>query len=268
MNKVYKRLFFISISVFGLGLITYAGTTILQKYSQYDDWPSDVIEQRVGKIDPKLVDKFVKISSKINPTAVNYKIEGHFTQINPGDSTQNLHNLFYSYQREGDKYYTVSGQVECLIINGVTLYIDHVQKKMMLSKNKTSAEQKTAFPDMSKLVKHFSEEKYQLKDRAIGNGKWMISLINPTHIACKAYDLTYDSAALAPKRIAIRLSNFDDPMNRNKDRLVNFEIEEEGLANSALFDFSRFLNKGSQGDYMLTSRFKDYELIKLLDAQN
>ncbi|QNR87022.1 hypothetical protein H9N25_11870 [Pedobacter riviphilus] len=262
MKRIYKSIFFIGISVFGICLIAYGGTSLIKGFTQHNDWPTTAIVQKETDIDPKLVEKFTKISVMVNPSGVKFKVTGKINITNPVDSTQNLHNLGYIYQKQGDQYYYQSGQTETINADGLLVYVDHAQKKIMLGKNKGEMAP-LVFPDLSNLIKQFKEEKYQLWDRRTDKQYWTISLINPTHITCKLYELTYDSLTLKPNKIVMRLSNFDDPLNNKKDKKVSFEIMTDTQVNASLFHVGRFVEKKQPQSYVPAEKYKDYELIVL-----
>jgi hypothetical protein len=209
--------------------------------------------------DAELLEKFVKVCARLNVNDKNFYLKGRISMTNGADSTENTINETYVISKSGNSFYCLSGKTEIVNSQGVYLFADHRQKKMLISKEKTVTGN-VGFPDPSMMIKNLKAEGYQLVAGKEGE-KECISIVNDHHITCKLYKLCFRPENLTPTRICLRLSNLDDPADKAKDRVMEIDIQDCGSeVNRSDYDVNRFVRK-NKTSWIAAPGYEGYEIV-------
>lgn len=258
--KRNKHILFLALAMLGLLGVGYAGSSM---FRQTHPAVVAVDKEKLVPIDTQLVAKFLKITSFIQALERKDLVAGSISITDGADSTQNVVNLPYRFEKTGTAVYCLFGRTETISSAGKYLYIDHGQQKMMLGSAQKNAIT-TTLPDFNKIIKNLQGEGYRISDEGIGNGLRKISLLNPNHIACRAYQITYREEELQPIKIFLQLDNFNEPLNPKLDRLMTFNIQTQPVKSSTSIPaINDFVVADNEGYYKAGAKYKAYELIQM-----
>ena len=174
--------------------------------------------------DPLLLERFRKVSAKLDFSGNEFFMSGTISAENGADSTDKITKVIYILSKSGQNFYCRFGETETVNGNGVYAFVDHTLKKIMVSKQKEVIAN-AVLPDLAALVKNLKGEGYQLNNEK-ESGSERILIVNEYHISCKIYRLSFNPESLAPRQIYLRLSNMDDPGNKQKDKTITIDIKE------------------------------------------
>ena len=262
MNKNFKN------SLFLVVVMALAGVSALgwakYKASVVKDQVKSVATDSLASnpIDTAKVALLKRVYGKLNQNKSEFLIAGSMMAKNGADTTDRLNNAQYVFSRKGTSFYFKLGATESFNANGFYLYVDHGMKKVLLAKQKQAVSD-FVMPELSALLKTVGEEGFSLKSTINGENE-RISLLNPYHLSCKEYTVTFNKTTLKPSRLFVRLSDPESPENANKDNVIDFRIR----ISSALSEITRYtaqhiVAKGKAG-WSLNPEFKNYELINTL----
>lgn len=257
MKNRYKNIIFLSLAM-GIGLaVSFA--SIAKKSAK------KAVEKVVVPVDTAFVvdtvklARLAKIAKDLQFDQENISISGNLSVHNGSDSSQNVSKLPYRLIKRGTTFYSSLGLTETLNANGLYIYVDKGQKKILVSQGKKITAQ-NILPDMQQLIKRMKEEEYQIRENVVNAAESRISLLNPNHIQCKEYAIYFDKTNLHVKGVSIRMSNIDDPLNAKKDKTVDFRYANM-LADASKLMSTRILKKLGKNQYSTTDAYKGYEVI-------
>lgn len=211
--------------------------------------------------DPVLLNKFKMVSALLDIKNKACTYSGILNITNKADSTQNVSNLNFVCCINGTSCYYKMGNTETLNNKGIYLMVDHAEKKIFLGPQKA-----ITTPEIvggNKLNKALLGENYDLTLKT--EGKYQtLTLLNERHITCKEYAVTYDTVSLKVTRIYARMSEFTDPLNKNKEKIL--DVLFNNWDNNA--DIDKHINVykilAEEGKTLqATPEYKNYELIRL-----
>ncbi|WP_316824682.1 hypothetical protein [Pedobacter miscanthi] len=257
MKNRYKNIIFLSLAM-GIGLaVSFA--SIAKRSAK------KTVEKEAAPIDTAFVvdttnlERLAKIAKDLHFDQENISISGKLSVHNGSDSSENVSKLPYRLIKRGTAFYSSLGLTETLNANGLYVFVDKVQKKILVSQGKKITAQ-NILPDMQQMIKRMKEEEYQIRENVVSPTENKISLLNPNHIQCKEYSIYFDKANLHAKGVSIRMSNIDDPLNDKKDKTVDFRYANT-LADASKLMSTRILKKLAKNQYSATEAYKGYEII-------
>jgi hypothetical protein len=209
--------------------------------------------------DPALLRKFEKLAGEFdfNKTLCTYA--GVINIEDGKDSTNSVRGLEFLFSKVNKDFYYRLGKTETIHQNGLNVFIQHEQDKVVLSN--PNVVMKSPVNNVQLLQKNLRSEGYELHTSVSGNNR-TLSLINDTHITCKEFSVSYDTVSDKLVRIYTRLSDFGDPLNKKKDRVI--EINISTLQDKASLGRYPLLNDvlyKAGGKWKLTAKYAKNELI-------
>ncbi|HVW13049.1 MAG TPA: hypothetical protein VHB54_04465 [Mucilaginibacter sp.] len=210
--------------------------------------------------DSVLLKKFISAIRSLDFNQPECTYKGIVDLEDGNDTTNNVHNLRFSFCRSGKNYYYQVGNAEIIHHDGINLYIQHDQHKIALSGEAITI--KSPVTNIPLIEKTLQGEHYTLQHSQKGNMQ-TLSLINEHHISCKEISVTLDTVSGKLKQIYTRLTDFGSPADKNKERTMNVtltEVKDQAEIN-AYPSWERFV-KRSGGKWELTDAYRDYELIQ------
>jgi len=263
MKKLNKKIFII---LMGLVLML-AGAYAAVRFTQPKAVVKKVKKLEKEQLDPIVVDTvklnlFKAVYARLNPGQHTVSMQGDLTIDDGADSLANLNHLAYHYAKKGKEMYYQLGAIETVNAKGLYVYIDHDQKKIMVSKQKEYVAQ-LPMPNLDQLIAGLKQERYQVVETNISDVTAQVAMVNPTHITCTEYALEFDKKTFKPSLIFARLTNLTDPLNRKMDKTMALKINLMGNeVNEKWLNPYRFVNHIGKG-YEATTGFKGYEVIEV-----
>jgi len=211
--------------------------------------------------DTALVKKFSDECKRFNMQSDPLTYSGIINITDGADTADHINNMRFLYSRIGNDYYFKNGDNETLNAQGVYLYIEHAQKRILISKQKEIP--KAPLPDMSGIADKMQSEHYSMQDKKNG-GYETIALLNEHHITCKEYAITFDTLSQKMHSVTMRLSFFSDPLNKKKDKVISMVVNRyENKADVSVFpDKNKIVERNNDG-WKLTDLYKGYKLIQI-----
>jgi hypothetical protein len=220
-------------------------------------------QSRKHKLDPEILNQLEAVVTKIGSHKI-YSITGSVTAIDEADTAQVISNVpLIVFQGNNQMYYRM-GDTETIVDNGLSLTIDHNIKKILLSANNNMQTPVTgSIMNIRAISEALRSEKYTLTSTAKGE-KQTITLINEHHITCKEYSLTYDAGTLMPSRIYTRLTNFDDPLKTNNEKVIDIRVTNWNtkLHMSNYAQVKAIVSK-VDGEWKATGKYEGYTIIEI-----
>lgn len=106
-------------------------------------------------------------------------------------------------------------------------------------------------------------EQYQLSGEQKANIQ-TITLLNEHHISCKEYTLSYDIRNWRITHIHARLSNFEYPLRKDKEKILDVAISRwDTEANISQYLLAGQVIKRRGAGWGLTGKFTRYQLIRM-----
>jgi hypothetical protein len=212
--------------------------------------------------DHALLQKFALLCGRIRDVKGNYTLAGVISITDPTQPAGNMDHIQFLFCKRGGEYCYKLGSTTTLNENGAYVYIDHQNKRILVSGQKqvTYDNGVKGFGDLGAQLKF---EHYKVGSKVSGNDE-TISLTNEHHISCKQYAITFDKRNMKIKRLYLRLSNLSDPLRTDNEKIVSVSITE--WTKTAVL--SKYLTKDQvirivRGEWATTSEFKQYRLIKM-----
>ncbi len=173
--------------------------------------------------DQQLLNKFEKLLARYDTLKTNYTIAGSITAVDKADTGKKMmRDVPFFYCKQGDSFDYRMGEAEIINANGLFIKIDRQEKSIILS-----AQKKIVDSQGQQMIQGLSaglrSEQYNLVSRENG-GQETISLINEHHITCKQYSVTFDTAGMKIDRIYMRLTNIQDPLRKDNEKIVDMKI--------------------------------------------
>ena len=218
--------------------------------------------KRVPEPDKALLSQFELLCKKMEDVKGDYTLGGVINIIDKVNPADRMDHVGFLFCKQGDEFYYKLGNTVTLNEQGVYLYIDYLARRIMLSAKKEVIYDMglKQFADIGATVR---SENYTMTSKITGEEQ-TISLINEHHISCKEYALTFDKRDMKIRRLYMRLTNLDDPLNKAKEKVIDVSITR--WDDSA--DLSRYISKSEvirpeNGGWRTAIGFKGYELIKM-----
>ncbi|MBD1395427.1 hypothetical protein [Mucilaginibacter glaciei] len=224
--------------------------------------------REVAKIGPVAVRQYDKtILEELNrftrrlSLAGNCTFSGVLSITNNEDSAKRVVPITFLCSKNAERCYIRYGGDETLNDEGLCIFIQHDQKKVVITAQKQVVT--AVMPDLGTLTSNLSGDNYALT-RSRDGADELITLKNDRHISCKEYRIRADSASQNIKEVYVRLSNVSDPLNKAKDKVIDMVFSNW----SEQADPGKYLKVGDvlkrRGTAMsLNDAYRNYELIRL-----
>jgi hypothetical protein len=211
--------------------------------------------------DKELLDKFGIMCKKIRDVKGNCTLAGVINIEDHANPAAKMENVGFIFCKRGDDFYYQIGKTATINADGVYIFIDHGAKKIMLSQKKQVVY--NALEGLGDIGANIKAEHYKLVSKIKGDEQ-TISLINEHHISCKQYSLTFGKRDMKIKSLYLRLSNPQDPLRTDNEKIVNVRISEwDGSAELTKYLSKNNVIKNVNGRWKTVEGFKNYELIKM-----
>lgn len=215
----------------------------------------------IEKYDPAVLEKFSKVCAKLDTKADVFFISGIVNSVNGADSLENIVNKKYILSKKGRDFYCRFGDTETINGNGTYVFVDHVLKKILVGKEKDIVAN-VGLPDLSTLTKNLKGEGYHLIDTK-GAQSETINFVNDYHITCKLYSVTFNSESLVPQKISVRLSDVNEPEDKEKDKTITIDILKcDNKADNNTYGPEKIVSKKSTS-WVPARGYEGYELIAI-----
>lgn len=249
--------------IFTIVLIIISGTTVIawNKLNSKIKVGVKIDPLKVPELDPLIMDKFAKACQQFDPNQKEFLLIGQIMIEDGADSSLTMHSAPYIFSKKGDEFYYKLGQTEVINANGLYLFLENDQKKIIISEQKP-IETNLAMPDANKLLKNLKGEMYTLINRDIDD-KEVISLINEYHLSCKEFTISINKDNLQLQSILIRLSNPDYPEDDKKDKKLELKIQKISTKSNIGDYVEKQVVKKVHGNWALAPNYINYELITL-----
>ena len=219
------------------------------------------VPEPVRVYDTVLLKKFDQLLVTLDFNKNEFCYEGKFNVMDGKDTTNNVRDLKFLFCRSGKSFYSKLGNVETVNVNGTNVFVQHDMKRIVVSAMDYQA--KSTINNLGQVIKTLKAEDYALICSSSGGFK-TIAMVNERHITCKELALTYDTLKNTLCNIKIRFTDFNDPANKKKERVMQMAITK--IQNTVrIKDYPGINNfiKYDNGKMVLLPRFSNYELIKL-----
>lgn len=216
---------------------------------------------KTPKLDTQILAKFAKACQQFDPNQKEFLLIGILNVVDGADSSQKINNATYVLSKEGEDFYFKLGETETINANGLYLFLDHEQKKIMLANQKPLLAG-IGMPDANKLLKNLNGEMYELTDQQVGDAE-KISLINEYHMSCKEFTLLLNKENQQLQTILIRLSHNEYPEDKKKDKKIELKIAQLGNNSNLRNYVDKKVVKKEGEEWVLAAAYQDYELIIL-----
>jgi len=212
--------------------------------------------------DKALFDKFEQLSRKYDTIKQNYTVKGFITMIDKADTTTQMKNVDFVLCKKGNALYYKLGTTETINEDGVYLYIDHAGKRILVTQQKQIGNA-DAMQNLTRIAATLKSEYYNMTG-SVKNGIQTISFTNEHHITCKQYTVSYDTLNNEIKHIYTRLTNFRDPLNKNKDKIMDMYLSEwDDKALITTYTLPGEIVKSEGKKWKKTKAYENYELISI-----
>lgn len=184
-------------------------------------------------------------------------VSGDISVKDPSDTTNNIHAGFL-FARRFDSIYYALGDDQILSLPDIYLTVNKAVKKIFILPSK-----KLLAPfhlPVDTLLKMYAEEGYAVQVTRNPPFK-TVRLFRSNHISCKEFTVTWQEEEQSLKEVSMRLTDLDDPLNIERDKIVTVKIADwSTLVPRDLFDKNKYVQQGA-GQWMPASRLTDYELF-------
>jgi len=184
-------------------------------------------------------------------------VSGQIAVEDPADTTDNIQADFL-FARRYDSIYYALGDDQILSLPDVYLTVNNAVKKIFILPSKKI--QAPFHLPVDTLLKMYSEEGYAVQVSRNPPFK-TVRLFRSNHISCKEFKVTWEEEQQVLKEVSLRLTDLDDPLNNNRDKLVTVKISDwRTLVPGDLFDKNKYVQQGD-GQWMPAARLSGYELL-------
>ncbi len=261
MKALHKKIFFSSVGLVAIWFVAFASAKIVANRPVIKPVTvQDTVE--TINIDTAKLKLFTQAGKAIDFNADQLAISGTLTVHDGNDSSANVDNAVYCFIKKDSSFYYKMNLVEMLNTRSYCVQADGQQKKILLSPHK-SINPQLMLPQMEKLVASLKEERYRVVEMPAPEGFRKISIINPHHVTCKEYSITFNSVTFKPIEVFIRLSNLDDPLNSKMDKTIFMKYSEKNDLNEAtLLSVERIVAKTARG-FKAVNGYSGYEVIEI-----
>ena len=210
--------------------------------------------------DPVLLRQFEQLAAQLDFNRPHCTYSGVINMEDGGDTTASVHDIEFTFSRSGSDFYYRIGNTETIHQDGINLFIQHEQRKVVLSHNDMVVQ--SPVTDLAAIEKNLRYEDYDLVGSMDGTGK-KISVLNNTHITCKELSMTYDTVSGKLQKIYTRFSNIADPLNKKKDRVIAIAINGEDKSHLSHYPRLHDIITANKGNWRIKNKYANYELILL-----
>ena len=218
--------------------------------------------QRAPMPDKTLLAKFELLCKKMNNVGDNYTLAGEININDKTDPAGKMNHVGFLFCKQGDEFYYRLGNTVTMNEGGVYLFIDNHTKRIMIS-GKKQVVYDGGLKQLANLGANIQSENYRMISKTTGDEQ-TISLINEHHISCKQYSLTFNKHSMQIKRLYMRLSNFNDPLRTDNEKIVDVAISRwDASADISKYPTKNSVIKNVNGDWKTAEGFKNYRLIKM-----
>lgn len=261
MKTLNKKIIFSSVGFIAILFVAFASAKIVaNKHVVKHVAVKDTVE--TINIDTAKLKLFTLAGKAIDFNSDQLTISGTLSISDGKDSSANINNAAYCFIKRDSSFYYKMNLVEMINTKSYCVQADGQQKKIMLSPHK-SINPQLMFPQMDKLVERLREERYRVVEMPASDGLRKISLLNPHHVTCKEYSITFNSETFKPTEVFIRLSNLDDPLNTKMDKTILMKYSKKSDLNQAeLLSIDRIIAKTAKG-FKAVHAYSGYEVIEI-----
>lgn len=225
-------------------------------------------EKEVQKItyDTTLVSRFTKVCQWLDTEREECLVKARLDYVNNADTSEKAINFSYTYSKRGQESYYAYDRYEQITLTDYQIVVDHPQKRVYVSSqqnesNMQNMKKASASSGVYQLIKECKKEGYRMQ-KSLKDDLETISLINPNNISCRRIDVTFDTIALKPVKLVLRVPNPEYFSDQRKDKILSISIDD--LDNQSKID--RYLNKSftaTRQGVKVSGELKDYTLINL-----
>lgn len=212
--------------------------------------------------DPVLLGKFELLCKQIARTEGNYTLGGEINIVDKANPDDQMDHVPFLFCKRNNEFYYRLGKTATINEQNAYIYIDYLAKSIWVSPQKRVVYDigMQSFADLGGKIK---SEHYRLTSKINGDEQ-TFSLINEHHISCKEYTIICNKNNLKIKRLYMRLTNFNDPLNADKEKKVTVSIFKW----NDTADLTQYLTKDKvikqmNGRLKAINEFKDYRLIQM-----
>jgi hypothetical protein len=211
--------------------------------------------------DPVLLEKFGQLGQALDFTRPRCTYAGTINVHDGADSTKSLHAIGFLFCRaDKDSYYRL-GNTERICHGRQNIFIQHDQKKILLSNGELVASPPVSNSLLSE--KTLRDENYELRSQTSGAAK-TLRILNEEHPNCKELSFTYDTLSGKLTRILTRMTDLGDPLNKKRDRVMEVHLDRlEHNGDPGLYPAISEVVTRRAGKWELTRKYMAYELIIL-----
>jgi hypothetical protein len=212
--------------------------------------------------DQALLARFEILNKKLSNVKGNYTLAGIININDHANPEAKMVNVKFLFCKHGDDFFYKLGTTATINEQGVYLYIDYQTKRILISEKK-QVEYDAGLKSFADLGANIQAEHYKLTSKISGDDE-TISLINDHHISCKQYSITFERRDMKIKRLFMRLSDINDPLRTDKEKVVDVSISEwDSSAELAKYLSKDNVIKNINGGWKTVNGFKNYRLIKM-----
>lgn len=212
-------------------------------------------KSRYTKAQEAILASMIRVCHHQNSLQAFY-VNGHMDTHNPADSGNDVHADFVCSRRNQEYYYRV-GDNEMVCLKDRYINISHDLKKIEVAPPQQLVT--PAFMQDDALLKLWEGESYEVYADTLQN-MVRIQLLCEHHASCKEFRLVYDTATQLPQQMYVRMTDLDDPLNKEKDKIYQVSVAQWQLTPvSRLFDASLYVS-GNAKQPAPSARLAGYEL--------
>ncbi|GAB2700607.1 hypothetical protein GCM10027037_26830 [Mucilaginibacter koreensis] len=212
--------------------------------------------------DAKLLTRFNEVMQKCNQQQDTITMRGTMTIVDKADTALKMNNVPFIMCHKANNLYYKLGQTETYNGEGVYLFIDHKAKSILIS-----AQQPVVDNSVFKLTKGLADalnfESYQLTSQ-VKDSVETLTLSNEHHVSCKQYSVSYTTGELSFKRFFIRLSNPEEPLRKDNEKIIDVRINH-WLKQAQINNYFSAQNviENTGGKWKLKPKFAQYQLLQM-----
>jgi hypothetical protein len=191
-------------------------------------------------------------------TMEHYTLSGYFDMINKADTSEKVTNTGFLICKDGNNFYYKMGKTIALQESGLYITVNPDTRKIFTKENQQTGVFKII--DIEQLKQALKTEQYQVLSKN-SNEFQTISLVNEHNMSCKEYAITFDTLSKRPINIHYRLTYLPDPLNKNKEKVVNIKITQ--CDNKTNLDLHHMKSEIIEPSGKLTGKYSGFELVHL-----
>jgi hypothetical protein len=214
------------------------------------------------KYDPELLDTMASVASQMDLNTHPLAYDCVVSIKDGADTASGTIKQRVLFCKNGAECYYKINDAETLNAGGFYLYIDHSQRRVLLSRQRNI--EAPAMGVLSDIKHRMQAEDYALMASVNGSSR-TLQLLNEKHISCKSYSITYDTLTRKIASLNVRLSNAMHPEIKSMDKIINMDFVGWPAQSSP----AKYLNAGDvfaieSGSVVLREKYKDYQLVNNL----